>query len=93
MYIYLLENNKLAIGTKSYIYEAMDFFDKDVSTKEPSAANKNLHEVNPVPPIIPKNQLKYVHSIVATFVWTTKLSWPYIETTVSFPSNKVKSPM
>ena len=40
MDIEILDNNKLAIGMKSYIQEAVDFFNEEMSTKVSSPENK-----------------------------------------------------
>ena len=78
---------------KKYIQESIDLFDEDVSTKVSSAANKNLHKVNPETPILSKNQAEDFYSIVAKILWTTKQAQPYIETIVAFIFTRVKSPM
>ena len=81
MYIDLLENNKLEIGMKSYIEEAINFFGENLSTKVSSKANKIIHKVNSDPSKTVKNKSEYFHSNVANILWKTKRLQTDIETT------------
>ena len=92
MGIELLDNNNTEIATKSYIQEAIGFFDEDVSTKVSSPVNKNMHKGNKDSPTIPNNNAEYFHSIVAKLLWTTKRAQPYNENSLLFLCTQVKSP-
>ena len=92
MDIKLLDNNRLEIGTNSYIQEGVRGFDEEVYTKVSSPENKNLRKVNLDSPILPKEQAEDFYSVVENLLWTTKLAWPYVETEVAFLFNQVKSP-
>ena len=65
MDIGLLDDNKIEIGMKGYIQEAINVFDEEMSTKVSYPENKNLHKVNQDSPTLPKNQAEYFHSIFA----------------------------
>ena len=55
----VLELVQRAISTRLF------FLDEDVYTNVSYTANKNLHEVNPDPPLLPKNNVEDFYSIVA----------------------------
>ena len=74
MDIKLLDNNRLEIGTNSYIQEGVRGFDEEVYTKVSSPENKNLRKVNLDSPILPKEQAEDFYSVVENLLWTTKLA-------------------
>ena len=84
IYIAILGSNKLTIGMQNYIQEYVGLFDENMSTKLLSAANKNLHKVDPDSPILQKKQEEDFHSVVANILWTTKKLLSDIETVVAF---------
>ena len=61
----ILYYNKRAICIESYIHEAVDYFDENVSTKVSYQANTYMNKVNPDLLTLPNNQAEDFHSVVA----------------------------
>ena len=64
MDIGLLDDNKIEIGMKGYIQEAINVFDEEMSTKVSYPENKNLHKVNKYSHKPPTKQTEDLHSIL-----------------------------
>ena len=92
MDIGLLDDNKIEIGMKGYIQEAINVFDEEMSTKVSYPENKNLHKVNKYSHKPPTKQTEDLHSILENILWTTKQAQTDIETVVAFICSRVKPP-